>query len=148
MINMNKEKIQLVIIAIIIAFILQFINMSTLENSIVGNIPIIGNILMFFDVTYIFKYAHEGFSPDNGTIFFMRFLSVAVSLITASYLLEFKSIAKVSNNQESIMIGFLFFIIAIAINFGLMWIMQSLYLSIIDVADRVTDEVNKINIGY
>lgn len=90
---MNKEKIKLIIISIIVAFILQFAKMSILESSIVSNLPWLGNILMAFDAVYIFMHANDGFSPEIGQIVVMKFISIVVSFLAAAYIVEFTSVA-------------------------------------------------------
>jgi hypothetical protein len=94
------------------------------------------------------KYAHDSSLPENGVSSLLRLLSVVISLITAVYILEFKTAAKVSKENNNGIVVLLFFIIAVSINFGLTWIIQSLYLSVFDVADQLTREIDKIKIGY
>ncbi len=138
------------VIILIGAIILQFCSLETLEGSFLSNLPILGDILTFFDVIVTFYYMRVGLTDENVITFFMRVISLLATIYTITALYRFRIHP---NSEEEYLFNILIFPLMTLIHAGFIYIFKSICFPIFDLADKtvqlidVTGKIKSIDLG-
>lgn len=130
-----NNKFIMIIIALVVAIILQFINVGFFFSSIFSNTPILEDILTLLDISAIIKISHEGVTINNILIFFSRFFSLCATVFTFVKLHEIGIIPSMDESEGRI----ISMIAAVIIHMGYNFILSELYMKIIEIIVQMTE---------
>ncbi|REK75185.1 hypothetical protein [Paenibacillus paeoniae] len=131
---------------IVVAIILQFINVGLVGNSVVSNIPVLGELLTLIDFLFIFDHLNQGLTISNMQQFLLRVVSLIATLYTA---IKINDLGLNRFNEffgDERIIKYITIVAAIVIHMVIYFIFHKMYIeTIFALLHRITDELNKIN---
>ena len=122
---------------------MQFYSLGTLEGSFLSNIPVLGDILTFFDVIVTFYYIRVGLTDENVIPFFLRVLSLLATIYTMTVLYRFRIHP---NSEEEHLFNILIIPLMTIIHAGFIYVFKSICFPIFDLADKTVKLIESLPI--
>ncbi|WP_411734871.1 hypothetical protein [Paenibacillus sp. M2] len=127
-------------IALIIAIVVQFISLGVFASSILGNLPILGNLLMIFDIGALIYFYNDGIDNNNFIVFLGRLGSLIGTIYTLEKLSKIDFFVMKLEFERSKFYKWCLIIIGVFINFGYMFVITQIYIPIFELLHRSLEE--------
>lgn len=143
-----------IVVSIIGSIVLQLISVGLLESSILGNLPFLGKLLMFFDIGFLIYYMNDGVKINNIVVFATRAVSLYATVRTMIFMSEAQYFQHKIDLGDSTEVRVVLIILAIIVNFIFLYIASSLVIPIAELyeklfirLDQLTNEMNSLTNG-
>lgn len=127
-------------LAVVIAVVVQFVSVGVFASSILGNLPILGNLLMFVDIGALIYFLNDGIDHNNFIVFCGRLGSLIGTIYTLEKLSKIEFFAMKLEFERSKFYKWCLIIIGVFINFGYMFVITQIYIPIFELLHRSLEE--------
>ncbi|TDF92947.1 hypothetical protein [Paenibacillus piri] len=146
---MNKNHLFIALGAVVFAIFLQFVSVGLLGNSVVSNIPILGELLTVIDFLFLFNYLNDGLDLYNIEQVVLRVISLAATAYTLIILNEwgFDKLNELFNDSPDYarIIKVITIVVAIIIHYFVYFILHAIYIDIFyQIIHKVQIEFDKV----
>ncbi|MDT0123853.1 hypothetical protein Q9R46_14425 [Paenibacillus sp. RRE4] len=123
---MNKGM--LLLISLLSAIAIQLLSLGFFESSVVGNIPILGNMLLAIDIGYLIYYMQGDITITVLQLILPRAISIASTAYTLSELFRLS----VFELKDSLGYKIFIFCMGVMLNFIFLWLFSSIILTLFE----------------
>ncbi|RAI85659.1 MULTISPECIES: hypothetical protein [Paenibacillus] len=144
-----------ILVCIVGSILLQIISVGLLESSILGNLPILGKLLMFFDIGFLIYYMNDGVTVNNLVVFTARAVSLYATIYTIIFMSKIEYFQLKLDFGNSIEVKVTITVIAIIVNFAILFVASSIAIPIAELYEKaiirlyqVIDEMKSLTNGF
>lgn len=116
------------LISLLSAIVIQLLSFGFFESSVVGNIPILGNMLLAIDIVYLIYYMQG----DITITVLQLILPRAISIASTAYTLSELSRLSVFELRDSLGYKIFIFCMGTMLNFIFLWLFSSIILTLFE----------------
>lgn len=143
-----------ILVSIVGSILLQLISVGLLESSVLGNLPILGKLLMFFDIGFLIYYMNDGVTINNMVVTATRAVSLYATIRTMIFMSEAQYFQHKIDLGDSTEVRVVLIILAIIVNFIFLYIASSLVIPMVELYeklfirfDQLNNEINSLTNG-